>query len=651
VGVVGSPLIGSPPSHKDWRRNPVPFGRLEARRHVGGMPHAHMSIEDHPDRPSYGTALAASTQVAAQKRPRARDWRPLRALIPYLLRRRGDLTLAAIFLVLSTATSLALPLAFRAVIDQGFAIGDAIAVDRAFIGLGFVAALMGVFSGLRFYFVSKIGERVVTDLRADVYNHLLSLSPSFFARTRTGEVLSRLTVDATLIETLVGSTASMALRGALTLLGASVMLAITNGKLAALLLLIIPAILGPMLIFGRRVRKLATTAQDRVADASAIASESLDAIDTVQAFGREDDMRGRFRGAVEAAFAAARSRILARAILSAGATMIMFAGVALVLWLGARSVLGGEMTPGVLAQFILFAVLAASNGAMLSEVWGDVMKASGATERLAEILAEQPEISAPIHPTPLPTPGRGAIRFDHVSFAYPNADGRSALKNFSLTVRPGETIALVGPSGAGKSTVFRLLLRFYDAATGQLFLDDVESRAADPRNWRSRLAYVAQDPPLFSLSAADNIRFGNPAATPAQLEMFAKRAEAWDFLAIRGGVDARIGDRGRALSGGERQRLALARALAREDAPVLLLDEATSALDAQNEKLVQAALAEARKGRTTLVIAHRLATVLTADRIVVMDEGAVVEQGAHADLVATGGLYAKLAAMQFMDAA
>lgn len=609
-----------------------------------------MSDEIEQDRPSYGASAAASADLAAQRRPRSRDWRPLRALIPYLLRRRTDLALAGVFLVLSTASSLALPLAFRTVIDQGFAIGDASAVDRAFIGLGAVAALMGVFSGLRFYFVSKIGERVVADLRADVYNHLMSLSPGFFARTRIGEVLSRLTVDATLIETLVGSTASMALRGALTLIGAAAMLAITNAKLAALLLLIIPAIVGPMLIFGRRVRKLATTAQDRVADASAVASESLDAIDTVQAFGREDDMRNRFRGAVEAAFTAARSRILARAGLSAGATIIMFAGVALVLWLGARSVLAGEMTPGVLAQFILFAVLAASNGAMLSEVWGDVMKASGATQRLAEILAERPEIAVPAQPAPLPTPGRGALRFENVSFAYPGADGRSALKGFSLAVNPGETIALVGPSGAGKSTVFRLLLRFYDAAAGELFLDDVESRAADPRDWRQRFAYVAQDPPLFSLSAADNIRFGKPDATPAQLEMFARRAEAWEFLAARGGIDARIGDRGRSLSGGERQRLSLARALARE-APVLLLDEATSALDAQNEKLVQAALSEARKGRTTLVIAHRLATVLTADRIVVMDHGAVVEQGAHADLVAMGGLYAKLAAMQFMDAA
>ncbi|MDX2277461.1 MAG: ABC transporter transmembrane domain-containing protein [Hyphomonadaceae bacterium] len=558
--------------------------------------------------------------------------------------------MAALFLVLSTAASLALPLAFRVVIDHGFAAGAAEAVDRAFIGLGAVAALMGIFSAARFYFVSKIGERVVADLRADVYDHLLSLSPEFFARTRTGEVLSRLTVDATLVDTLLGSSASMALRGALTVIGAAAMLVVTNAKLAGLLLLIIPAVVAPMLIFGRRVRKLAAAAQDRVADASALASESLDAIDTVQAFGREDDMRARFRGAVESAFTAARRRVFARAQLTAGATILMFTGASIVLWLGARSVLAGEMSPGMLAQFVLFAVLAAGNGAMLSEVWGDVLRASGATERLSQILAERPEIAAPAQPTPLPKPRRGAIRFAHVSFNYPGSDGQRALRDFSLEVQPGETVALVGPSGAGKSTVFRLLLRFYDPQSGAVSLDGVDARDADPRDWRASFAYVAQDPHLFSLSAADNIRFGDPTAGPAQLEQFARRAEAWEFLAARGGLDAAIGDRGRALSGGERQRLSLARALARE-APVLLLDEATSALDANNERLVQAAIAEARKDRTTLVIAHRLATVLSADRIVVMDQGRVVEEGTHSELIAKNGVYAQLAAMQFMDAA
>jgi len=408
--------------------------------------------------------------------------------------------------------------------------------------------------------------------------------------------------------------------------------------------------LGPVMMFGRRVRGLSTLAQDRIADASSAAAESIDAIETVQAFGQEDAMRGRFRGAIETAFQAARRRIGARAQLTAGAIGVMFLGVALVLWLGARSVLSGEMTAGALAQFVLFAVFAAGNGAMLSEVWGDVLKASGATERLTAILAETPDIAAPAHPVPMPATGRGAVSFEGVSFAYPGAGDRSALRDFSLTVRPGETVALVGPSGAGKSTVFRLLLRFYDPQDGKVSLDGVEAREADPRAWRARLSYVSQDAHLFSGSAGDNIRLGRPDADDAALETAARRAEAWAFLAPRGGLGAAVGDRGKGLSGGERQRLALARALVR-DAPILLLDEATSALDAQNERFVQLALAEARKGRTTLVIAHRLATVLAADRIVVMDGGRVIEEGAHAELVARGGLYARLAAMQFAAAA
>ncbi len=609
-----------------------------------------MANSDLQDRPSYGAEHAAGVDLAAEKRPRGRDIRPLRSLLPYLLRRRADVAGAALFLVLSTIASLAMPLAFRSVIDHGFASGAAAAVDRAFMGLAGVAIFMAVTSAARFYFVSKIGERVVADLRTNVYDHLLSLSAGYFARVRTGEVLSRLTVDAALIETLIGSSASMALRGVLTLIGAAVMLVVTNAQLAGLLLLVLPLTLGPVLFFGRRVRALSTAAQDRVADASSAAAETIDAIDTVQAFGREDDMRARFRRAVENAFSAARQRIQARAQLTAGAIGVMFLGVTLVLWLGARAVIAGDMTPGTLAQFVLFAILAAGNGAMLSEVWGDVLKASGATERLSQILAEKPEIAAPPSPVALPSPGRGAIRFERVSFSYPDSGDRSALRDFSLEVRPGETVALVGPSGAGKSSVFRLLLRFYDPQAGHVFLDDVEARQADPRDWRQRFSYVSQDAHLFSGSAADNIRLGRPDATPNEIERAARRAEAWSFLAVRGGIDASVGDRGRALSGGERQRLALARALAR-DAPVLLLDEATSALDAQNERLVQAALAEARKGRTTLVIAHRLATVLEADRIVVMDQGRVVEQGAHAELVARGGLYAQLAAMQFMDAA
>ena len=534
-----------------------------------------MAEIDAQDRPSYGAEHATGVGIAAEKRARGRDIRPLRTLVPYLLRRRGDVAGAVVFLLLSTAASLAMPLAFRSVIDHGFVAGAAVAVDRAFLGLAGVAIFMALTSAARFYFVSKIGERVVADLRANVYDHLLSLSAGYFARVRTGEVLSRLTVDAALIENLIGSSASMALRGVLTLIGAAAMLVVTNAQLAGLLLLVLPLTLGPVLFFGRRVRTLSTTAQDRVADASAAAAESIDAIDTVQAFGREDDMRARFRRAVENAFTAARQRIQARAQLTAGAIGVMFLGVTLVLWLGARSVLAGDMTPGALAQFVLFAILAAGNGAMLSEVWGDVLKASGATERLAQILAETPEIAAPPSPVALPTPGRGAIRFDRVSFSYPETVDRSALRDFSLEVRPGETVALVGPSGAGKSTVFRLLLRFYDPQGGHVYLDDVEARRADPRDWRQRFSYVSQDAHLFSGSAADNIRLGRPDASAQDIERAARRAEAWAFLAVRGGIDASVGDRGRALSGGDRQRLALARALAR-DAPVLLLDEATS---------------------------------------------------------------------------
>lgn len=611
------------------------------------MPHPSMT-QTETDRPSYGAEHVASVRIAAGKRERGRGIRPLQRLAPYLWRHRLDLIGAGVFLLLAAAASLAVPLAFRGVIDHGFVAGDRPAVDRAFLGLGVVALLMAVFSAGRFYFVSKIGERIVANLRADVYDHLLSLSPGYFTRVSTGEVLSRLTVDAAMVENLVGSTASIATRATITLIGASVMLAITNAQLAGLLLLIIPAMLGPILLFGRRVRTLASAAQDRIADASSAASESIDAIDTVQAFGREDDMRERFRTAVEKAFEAARRRIGARAQLTAGAISVMFLGVALVLWLGARSVLAGDMTPGALAQFVLFAILAASNGAMLSEVWGDVLKASGATERLTQILAETPDIAAPASPVALPKPGRGHLQFDRVSFAYPGASERSALRDFSLTVKPGETVALVGPSGAGKSTVFRLLLRFYDPQDGHLLLDGVDARDADPRDWRNRFSYVSQDAHLFSGTAGDNIALGCPHASAAALEDAARRAEAWAFLEPRGGLSARVGDRGKALSGGERQRLALARALARE-APVLLLDEATSALDAQNERYVQTALAEARRGRTTLVIAHRLATVLEADRIVVMDAGRVVEEGDHGALVARGGLYARLAAMQFME--
>lgn len=599
------------------------------------------------DRPAPGALYADRIAQEAGKRTRIRDVRPLARLAPYMLRHKLDLTLAATFLVLAAGASLALPVAARGLIDGGFATGDIQNVRVTFTMLLGVAIAMALFSASRFYYVTKLGERVVADLRADVYDHLIGLSPSFFARTRTGEALSRLTVDAALIETLVTSSASMAIRNGLMLVGGLAMMFATNAKLAFMVLLIIPAVLVPIFGFGRQVRRLSTLAQDKVAEAAGNAAEALDGIETIQAFGAESRARAGFRGAVEASFAAAKDRIRARAIMTAIAITVVFGGISLVLYQGATGVMSGEITGGELAQFVLLAVLTGSGAGAIAEVWGDVQKAAGATQRLAELLDEHPDIAAPAAPVALAAPIAGAISFDDVSFAYPLAPDRSALKGVSFSVAPGETVALVGPSGSGKSTILRLLLRFYDPQGGAVRLDGVEARAADPAEWRRAFAYVSQSPDLFSGSAADNIRLGAPGADPATIEAAAQQAEAWPFIQERlGGLDQPIGDRGKALSGGERQRLAIARALARA-APVLLLDEATSALDSENEHLVQKAFDAAMQGRTTIVIAHRLSTILRADRILVMEEGRIVEQGRHADLVAKGGLYARLAKLQF----
>jgi len=605
-----------------------------------------MGVEAHDGRPGRGAQLATSLERDAAKRGRSRDLRPLARLWPYLARRPADLAMAGLFLLLAAGATLMLPLAARQLVDGGFASGDPDAVNARFGFVFAIVAVMAVASAARFYFVSKIGERVVADLRADVYDHLVGLSPGYFARTRTGEALSRLTTDATLVETLVGSSASIALRNSIMVVGAMVMLFTVSPKLTLALLLIVPAILIPIFGFGRQVRRLSTVAQDRVADASAAASETIDALETVQAFGRENQARAIFRTAVDAAFAAARARIAARSWMTAVVIAMVFGGVATVLWLGAQSVMAGEMTAGALTQFVFLAVLAASGAGALAEVWGDVQKASGATQRLSEILEERPEIAAPPVPVAMPSPPRGEVCLEDVRFSYPGANGRRSLNGLSFTVRPGETVALVGPSGAGKSTVFKLLLRFHDPQHGRVLVDGVDARDADPTVWRERFSYVAQDSPLFTGSAADNVRFAAPDASEAAVADALARARARDFVLARGGDDQGLGDRGRQLSGGERQRIAVARALVR-GAPILLLDEATSALDAENEAAVQAALAEARRGRTTLVIAHRLATVLEADRILVLDAGRVVEEGTHADLIDRGGLYARFAALQF----
>ena len=595
-------------------------------------------------RPSAGPALVAQMDVAAAKREKRRDLKPLALLWPYLAAHRGDVALAIVFLLLSTGLSLGLTGAARIVLDRGFS-------TTAFVIALSVCLSLAAATAIRFYFVTKVGERVVADLRKGVYAHVLTLDQAFFLKTRTGEVLSRMTTDISIVENVVGSSASMALRNGLTLVGAIFLLAFVSWKLTLLVLLLVPVVLAPLFIVGRMVRTLSVRAQDRFAEAVGHAGESLDQLDTVQAFGREDSASGRFASAVELAFGASLSRIRARASMTALVMALVFSGVACVLWLGAKAVANHEMSGGTLLQFLILSVMAAGSVGTLGEVWGDVQKASGAMFRINEILAARPVISAPLHPRPLPVPARGEVAFDKVTFHYPARPELTALRGFSLAVRPGETVALVGPSGAGKSTVLRLLLRFYDPDEGAVSIDGVNLREVDPRAARERLALVAQDAALFSTSALDNIRFGRESASEAQVHAAARAAEADGFLAVLPeGYDTRLGERGKTLSGGQRQRLAIARALVR-DAPILLLDEATSALDAENERLVQKALDEAMQQRTTLVIAHRLATVLRADRIVVMDEGRIVEEGRHADLVAKGGLYARLANLQFGQSA
>jgi ATP-binding cassette subfamily B protein len=514
-----------------------------------------------------------------------------------------------------------------------------------------VALTLAFATAGRYFFITKLGERVVADLRKVTYRHILTLDPMFFLNTRTGEVLSRLTTDIQIVENLVGTSISVALRNLLTLIGALILMVVVSPHLTGSVLLLIPLVVAPLAVFGRRVRKLTASTQDRFAEAVGYAGESLDALETVQAFGREPAAAARFGEAVEASFRTSLKRISARAFMTALVIGLVFGGVVMIFWFGVHQTLQGALTSGALIQFAILAVLSAGSVGALGETWGDVQKASGAMERIGDLLDAQPSVKSPAEPRPLPAPARGEIAFQDVTFAYPGRPDLPALKEFSLAVRPGERVALVGPSGAGKSTVLRLLLRFYDPQNGRILFDGVDLKDAELAALRARMALVAQDSPLFSGSALDNVRYGRDAASPEDLRAAVRAAQAEGFLeALPEGLDTPVGERARALSGGQRQRLAIARALVR-DAPVLLLDEATSALDAENERLVQAALDQAMAGRTTLVIAHRLATVLKADRIVVMDEGRVVEQGAHAELVAKNGLYARLAALQFGEAA
>ncbi len=588
---------------------------------------------------------------AAQARPRSRDIGSLRALAPFLRPYRTRIVFACIALVGAAFATLVLPLAVRSVIDHGFAAENAGFIDNYFYGLLGVAALMAVASAVRFYYVTWIGERVVADIRRAVYAHVLSLSPRFFEVTRTGEVLSRLTADTTLIQTVVGSSLSMAMRNIITIIGGSILLLLTSLQLTGLALLVVPAILVPLIVFGRRVRGLSRAAQDRIADSSAYAGETLNAIHTVQAFAHEDRDRALFGGAVEAAFNSAKSRVRARATMTALVIFLVFGGIVAVLWVGAREVLAGNMSAGELSQFVLYAVITASAVGALSEVWGDVQAAAGAAGRIDELLNARPDIAAPESPVALPHPAEGAIRFDGVTFRYPSRDDVSALDDFSMDIKPGETVALVGPSGAGKTTVFQLLLRFYDPQSGTVSIDGVDLAKADPQAIRRIIGLVPQETVIFSGSIAENIRYGRPEATDAEVEAAARAANAHDFIQkLPDSYETLLGERGTTLSGGQRQRIAIARAILK-DPPILLLDEATSALDAESERAVQVALEALMKNRTTLIIAHRLATVQRADRIVVLDAGKAIAIGSHSDLVAEGGLYAHLANLQFASVA
>lgn len=578
---------------------------------------------------------------------RRRSLKPLRRLFPYIGRYRKIVAGAVVSLAIAAMTTLALPLAVRRMIDHGFTPSGSTFIAEYFAALVAMAALLAAASAGRYYFVITLGERVVADIRRDVFAHVTTLSPAFFDTAQSGEIVSRLAADTTQVKSAVGATASVALRNVILGLGAVAMMVVTSPKLSSLVIAAIPIIVLPLVAFGRSVRRKSRQAQDTLAEATAYASEQIGAVRTLQAFTNETLVTGRFSGAVEAAFEAARASIFARSFLTFFAIFTIFSSVVAVLWFGSRDVLDGNLSPGTLGQFLLYSVFAAGALGALSEVWGELAQAAGAAERLTEILAETPAIQAPADPKPLPAAAKGAIIFDDVSFSYPARPDRAAVHGLSFSVKPGETVAIVGPSGAGKSTVFSLILRFYDPETGKILIDGVDVREADPVSVRERIAIVPQDVTIFAASARDNIGFGRPGASEAEIEAAAKDALADEFiLKLEHGYGSPVGERGVTLSGGQRQRVAIARAILR-DAPILLLDEATSALDAESETLVQTALERLMQGRTTIVIAHRLATVLKADRILVMDGGRIVEEGTHQSLVAKGGIYARLAKLQF----
>jgi ATP-binding cassette subfamily B protein len=577
---------------------------------------------------------------------------PLLALRPYLARHLGMVLAAFVALVISAALMLTIPVAVRRMIDVGFAAQDGVFIDRYFITLIGIGVMLALASAGRMYAVNWLGERVVADLRADVFRHLATLGPAFYDSTHSGEVMSRLTADTTQIKAAAGSALSQALRNLIMLIGALTMMFVTSPALAALGLTAIPVIVLPLMAYGRAVRRLSRAAQDRLADASVYAAENLAAVRTMHAFGQQATVSSRFAAASERAFDAARTRLLSRAGLTALAIALIVSSVVAILWFGSRLVIGGEITGGRLGQFVLYAMFAAGAIAELSEVWGEIAQAAGAAERLMELLSVRSTVSEPARPRPMPVPAVGTIAFEDVRFAYPSRPGAPALNGVSFNIERGETVAVVGPSGAGKSTIFNLILRFYDPQSGSVAVDGIPVAAVETRLLRSRIALVPQDVALFDDTVAENIRYGAPDASDADVVRAAKAAQADSFIRVMAqGYATRLGERGATLSGGQRQRIALARALLR-DAPILLLDEATSALDAESEMAVQEALARLTQHRTTLVIAHRLATVQRATRILVLDHGRIVEDGRHADLMRRGGLYSRLAELQFtLDAA
>lgn len=582
-----------------------------------------------------------------EDRPTSKKVGALRALWPFVRPYRRLGLLALIALVLTAGISLILPIAVRRVVD-GFDDGAGL-LDQYFTAALVIVALLAVGTAARYYFVTRLGERVVADIRKAVFSRVITLSPGFFERIMTGEILSRITTDTTLIQSVIGSSLSIALRNMLILAGGLAMLALTSAKLTGLVLLIVPVIILPIIILGRRLRQLSRSNQDWIASSSGSASESLLAAQTVQSYTNEARAAARFADVTEQSFDIALIRVRTRALMTAIVIFLIFAGVIGVLWIGARDVREGMMTAGQLVQFVIYAILVASSTGALSEIWGELQRAAGATERLAELLTASDNLTDPADPVTLPRPVQGRITLEDVVFHYPTRPDVSALENVSLTIQPGETIALVGPSGAGKTTVIQLIQRFWDPMTGRVTLDGIDLREMRRDDFRRAMALVPQDPAIFAASARENIALGDPEASDAQIEQAARAAHAHDFItALPQGYDTPLGERGVMLSGGQRQRIAIARAILR-DAPVLLLDEATSALDAESEAFVQAAVTRLSEGRTTLVIAHRLATVKKADRIVVFDEGRIVAQGRHEDLVREDGLYARLARMQFTD--